>query len=390
MKNILVLCSRLPYPLVGGDKIRMFNNIKALSKKYTVDLIFISSEGWKNEDTADLKKYCRNIYPFHFPEYRSKLNTLKGLLSNRKPLQVNYYYFKEVQKWIDENKDKYDMFFCNHIRTTEYVKNIDKNKVVDFVDSIAMNYTKAVERTTSLKWKMIYAFEQGRVLKYEIEMSKIFDKKIIISDVDKEYIIKNGGNSNIETISNFVNMKEELNVEVEEENAISFLGKMNYEPNISAVKFFSESVFPKIREVYKELEFYIVGAYPPAVVEKIGEEPGITVTGFVKDPYEYLLKSKLFIAPMVSGAGVQNKILEAMMLGKCVVTTKIGAEGLDGVTEKEIIIADSAEEMSNKIIELLKPENKLLLKEIGENAKLYIKKNLSEDVIAEKLLKYID
>ena len=78
------------------------------------------------------------------------------------------------------------------------------------------------------------------------------------------------------------------------------------------------------------------------------------------------------------------------MLGKCVVTTKIGAEGLEGVTENEIIIADSAEEMSRKIIELLKPENSLKVKEIGENAQKYIKKNLSEEVIAEKLLKYID
>ena len=389
MKNILVLCSRLPYPLVGGDKIRMFNNIKALSKKYSVDLLYISSEGWKNESILDLQKYCKNIYPFHFPEYRSKINTLKGLLTNSKPLQVNYYYFKEVQKWIDENKDRYDMFFCNHIRTTEYVKNIDKVKIVDFVDSIAMNYTKAVKRTTSLKWKMIYAFEQKRVLKYEIEMSKLFEKKIIISDVDKEYIIENGGNGNIETISNFVNLNYDKK-DIEEEEIISFLGKMNYEPNISAVKFFSESVFPKIREAYKDLKFYIVGAYPPAVVEKIGEEPGIVVTGFVNDPYEYLLKSKLFVAPMVSGAGVQNKILEAMMLGKCVITTKIGAEGLEGVTENEIIIADSVEEMSRKIIELLKPENSLKVKEIGENAKKYIEKNLSEDVIAEKVLKYIE
>lgn len=388
MKKILVLCSRIPYPLVGGDKIRVYNNIKILSKKYDVDVLFLNNQKTDKTHIEELKKICNNVYNFDFSPVRFKLNTLMGFIKNIKPLQVNFYYFREVQNWINQNIHKYQMIYCNHVRTTEYVKKYTNIiKVVDFVDSIAMNYEKACLGSKGL-WKIMYNIDRRRLKKYETNISNIFEKKIIISDIDKNYIVSNMGNSKIEVIGNFVKkIEHEIPLDSVEQNTICFLGKMDYEPNISAMKYFTSQILPKLNKVL-DIKLYIVGAWPTEEIKRMSEDKSIIVTGFVNNPFEYLLQTELFVAPMISGSGIQNKILEAMNLGKCVITTKIGAEGLENITGNEIIICENSEDMAQKIIYYI--ENKEKAEEIGENAKNYIKNNLSEEIISNKLLTYIE
>jgi len=388
MKKVLVLCSRPPYPLNSGGQIRMFNNIKMLSKKYIVDLLYINNDNSRPESLLEMKKYCRNVHSFEFKKYKFIRNTLLGLFRNSKPLQVNYYYFKEMQNWIDKNSNEYNLIFCNHIRTTEYVKNLKKFKIVDFVDSIAMNYEKALKNSGFL-WKLVYLVECKRVREYEAYMNQTFDKSMITSIIDSEYIEKTS-KKQVKIINHFISKKidfEKLANIVQEEKSICFLGKMNYEPNVNAVIYFANEILPKLKSKIQNLKFYVIGGSPTERINKLTSQ-GIIVTGFVDDIDTLISKMNLFVAPMISGSGIQTKILEAMLLKKCVVTTPIGAEGLENLTGDELIITKNSTDMIERIESLLLDSEKR--KSVGESAYNYIKNYLTEESVSKEFLQYIE
>ena len=390
-QKLLILFYRPPYPITGGDKIRMHQNLKILSKQYNIDVLFINNEKTNDNIKNNILEFANNIFIFEFKKYKFYLVTFFGFLLNKRPLQVNYYYFKKIQKWIDKHINNYEIVFCHTIRTAEYVKNKPMFKIIDFVDAISMNYEKAANKSSFGLWKLLYNIDKKRVLKYELNLLNLFDKKIIISDVDRKYILsKSIKPKNINIVQNAVDIKPIKPIK-EEEEYIVFVGKMNYEPNVSAVKYFSSKVFPKILEKFPNLKFYIVGVFPTKKVKELSGKRNIQVFGYVEDLDEIITNSKLVVAPMISGAGIQNKILMAMALGKCVLTTEIGAEGLnkfDKENNKLLEIGNTAEELTLKTIILL--QNDKSRSTIGINGYNYIKNHFSFNKVEQDLLSVID
>lgn len=391
MKNkekLLFIFFRPPLPLIGGDKIRMFQNMKALSKIYIIDVLFLNEGKTQHSIISELKKWAENVYPFDINKNKFRFNTLKGFFLNSKPLQVNYFYHKKVQEWIDKNINVYNSVFCSTIRTTEYVLDKPVYKIVDFVDAISMNYEKAVKNRKIGLWKIMYLIDKKRLIKYERRILSSFNKSIIISDVDRRHILQDDQKFDIKVILNSVEIKNtQKNIDFKEQNVISFIGKMDYEPNRSAVLYFSKKVFPHILNKHPDIKFNIVGINPTKGVKRLSKNKGVNVLGYVEDINQSIISSRLIVAPMISGAGIQNKILQSMALKKCVVTTSIGAEGLVGVTDKEIVIEDNNIEMADRISYLL--NKKTECEEIGINAEEYVNKNFSEDKIEKELLKYL-
>lgn len=383
-KKLLFIFPRPPYPCIGGDKLRMYQNIIFLSKKYTIDIVFINEEKTIPETINELEKYARKVISFDVSKLSCYLNTFTGIFS-KKPLQVHYYYHKKVKKWIDNNIGNYDKVFCTTIRTTEYVKAKNITKVIDFVDAISMNYQHAITKSSGI-WKFMYMIDAKRLAAYEKEILPFFEKKVIISEIDKNFILKDI-NDSIEIIPNSV-LINNFPKKVTEEFKITFIGKMDYEPNINAVVHFATKIFPLVLKQFPKLKFEIVGFRPVKKVLSLQKNTNIKVLGFVDDISIKIITSKLIIAPMVSGAGVQNKILQAMHLGKCVITTSKGAEGLTDVkNNSDIIITDNVVSFADNVVMMLK--NDLKREKIGENAKNYIRNNFSEKMVANKLINYL-
>lgn len=165
------------------------------------------------------------------------------------------------------------------------------------------------------------------------------------------------------------------------DNIIMFVGKMNYEPNVVAVTYFAEKIFPKLCVYYPNLNFLIVGAHPDSRVQKLGRLSNIVVTGYVESIEPYYRRATIVVAPMQTGAGIQNKIIQAMSYACCVVTTPIGAEGLM-IKNNEIAIFQNAEEWIDGIKLLLNSREKR--EYMGLLARSYVIKNLSKDVIARQ------
>lgn len=381
MKKALFISSRNLYPLIGGEKIRTAQALRYLSQIYEVDVICESDE--KNYDLGPLAKCIHNYYHFYIPKIRHYIWTLRFLF-NKHPLQVNYYYSKDIQKLIDKIIDKYDIVFCNNIRTTKYLlKHHNVVRYVDFVDSIAMNYQRAKKSSTGLK-KIIFTIDAKRCTNYERFLYQLFDRCSVISEIDRSYILKGNESGEIDIIYNSVTLPTHKDVS-EKPYTISFIGKMSYEPNIVAVINFVKNIFPLVLQKYPNTKFYIVGSNPTKEILSL-QRDNIYVTGFVEEVEPYMQQSSIVIAPMLTGAGIQNKILQAMALKCCVVTTTIGAEGLH-IKNDEILISDGNQNIANDIIELLGDKNKRIL--MGVKAFDYIVQNFSKEKIFDSFYKSI-
>lgn len=377
-KRILVISSKPPFPVQNGAAIRTMQMLHMLSAFYDIDLIYTYTG---QDSRAGLDKLCKNIYAFRTSALGMISRGILGLFIS-KPLQCSYFYSSKVNSYVKNNMHKYHLVFCNNIRTAQYVIDIPCYKIIDYVDAISMNYWGAI-KNANLFWKYINKIEYKRLVCYEKRVLMAFDKHIIISSVDKNFI-KSGAAENskeIFVIGNSVPFDEELITQNEESNLV-FVGSMCYAPNIAAVKTFVKSIFPLVLNRIPNAKFYIVGSRPVKSICDLASE-NIIVTGFVDDPKDYLRKATVVVVPMYSGAGVQNKILEAMSIGCCVVTTKIGSEGLECISDgQELFIRSEYNEMADTIIDLI--DDKQQRERVGKAAKKYINNFLTFNIIFDR------
>ena len=137
------------------------------------------------------------------------------------------------------------------------------------------------------------------------------------------------------------------------EQALVFTGAMDYWPNVDAVRWFAEEIFPAIHAALPQTRFYIVGSRPTAGVRELARLPGITVTGTVADVRPYLAHARIAVAPLRMARGLQNKVLEAMAMAKTVLASPQAAEGIQATQGNELHVAANAEEFGRKILTLL-------------------------------------
>lgn len=384
----LVVVSKPPYPLHDGAAIAEFQVIEFLYEMgYILDVIYISDKEDYDTVKNGIGKFCHKIVHKKITKNRAYLNVLIGLFCNRKPLQVNYYYSRKLKAEIKKKQGEYDLIYSCTIRTAEYTKDLLNNKkVIDYVDALSANYKVAKRRTRGL-WHWIYVLESKRCKKYESKIFYLYNKRRIISDIDKINILNSGGfkENELTVIGNYTPIPNAVRKEPNNHN-ITFVGVMSYEPNIHAVIYFVKEILQKVITVLPDVKFYIVGKNPNSDVIQLSSK-NVIVTGFVDDPNKYLDNSAITVTPMLSGSGLQNKIIQAMARGVCVITTPKGFEGMPS-DEGQPIICKNANEMAQKIIDFL--SNISLRKEYGHKSVEYIKKYYSRTVIFNKFKFFLE
>lgn len=368
-EKVLYITSRLPYPPVGGDKLRTFNILKILAKKYDVSLVVITDETMDKETELALHKYTKELKVFTKPKYRIYLNTLKFLINNL-PLQVNYYYFDDVQKYINDTLEQVDFSVANLVRTTQYLEYSTKERYLDMVDSIGLNYKASKEHVVSLFWKSIYNVETDRLLKYEESCVNEFTNTFLVNKYEAQHWSEFG---NVTWVPNGVNQELfSYNKKNDKyKKYIAFFGKMDYQPNVDAVMWFIENSLHKID---KDLKFIIIGTRPNQHILELSKKyDNIEITGFVDDPFEILNSVLAVVAPMQTGGGIQNKILESMALGTINIVSSLGAKPIIGAKDKEhLFVCDDGDDVSKLINDIYNNQDKYQY--IKENSKNLIKK----------------
>lgn len=379
--RLLMLYTRFPFPPMFGDRMHVYHYAKELGKAYDVDLLCLASTE-QREQVDGLNSVFRQVFCFPLDKKQLLTQTLLGMAkSNLKlPAQVAGYRNNEVKKWLEQNASSYDLLYFHHVRSVEWYEDVSVPAVLDYHDAISLNY-KGVLDEVSGPWRLFYQWEQPRLLDYELSCLDRFSHSFICSPADRDYLLRECQERTDENRFSSISVmpmgvKEEL-VESEPcalgEPWIVYLGKMDYLPNEDAVVHFAHEVFPLVQEqVGSEARFVIVGAQPSRRVQALVEIPGVTVTGFVDDPNEYLNKARVVVAPLRIGAGIQNKVLESMALGKAVVASSLAASGIEGAANGgNLLIADDAQEMTEAIASLW--DSKALREELGYQARELIR-----------------
>ncbi len=236
--RIFVLLSRIPYPLEKGDKLRAYHQIKQLSKNNEIVLCALNpiSKIDKQKAFSKLQPYCRSINFIDIPVFSRLFNMFRALF-NGTPFQTGYFYSSKAQKEVNRLIDTYkpDHLYCQFIRTTEYFKNIDIPKTVDYQDVLSFGMKRRMEKASFFK-KLIFKIEYKRLVTYEAKVFDIFDNKTIISEPDKQ-LINHPDKEKIVVVPNGVDHDFFEPVKKEKEYDIVFTGNMAYPPNIDASEF---------------------------------------------------------------------------------------------------------------------------------------------------------
>lgn len=384
--KILFITPRLPYPPDRGDKVRVYNFAKALSKKHSLSLASLIQTESELEYEDNLQEIFVNVELTMLKSWKANLNMLLHLCSPL-PLQVCRFSSRKMRNKVRKivKEKNFDLIYAFHLRSAQYVRRLQSTKpykVLDLTDSVSLLLQRMLSHTR-IYLKPIYYREWITTQRYERQITHQFDECWFISNVDKEAVKEISSSSKIAIVPNGVDTEYFAPPKSKpDEKNLLFVGYMGLE-SVDAVLFFYKKIFPIIREKVPSAKFYIVGANPPKKITKLRENKDIIVTGFVEDLRPYYDNSAVMVAPMRFVVGVQNKILEAMAMEVPVVTTHFGNEGIGACPEKEIFVADNPKEFANYIINLLR--NEKLRKKIGKNARKFVKERFTWGKVVNKV-----
>jgi polysaccharide biosynthesis protein PslH len=383
--KLLVLLSRVPYPLEKGDKLRAYHQLRTLSSEFEVHLCCLNDAGFVAGAEEALKQFCKSITIIELKKPTIYWNVLKAFFSG-KPVQVGYFYSCHAKKKIYQRirEIKPDHIYCQLLRVAEYVKDVNIPKTIDYQDV----FSKGYERQASMVpfyLRPFYKMESCRLIRYERRVFDIFNHRTIISDADRQQI-DHPKRDEINIVHNGVDFEFFKPAEMSKEIDILFTGNMNYLPNVTGVEFLVNEVLPKVNALKKGVKVMIAGVNPARRVLAL-KSGQVEITGWVDNIRIAYSRSKMFVAPMQIGTGLQNKLLEAMAMKIPCITSSLANAGLGAEAGKEILVCNTPEEFADAIISLLTDENKAFT--LAENGYNFVKRNYNWETETAKLIKII-
>lgn len=372
--RLFVLLSRFPYPLEKGDKLRAFHQLRILSKHHQIFLCALHEEDLEPSWIAEVQQYCTEMETIRISKFNQLLNLGLSVFGSE-PFQVAYFYQSGAQKRVQDCIElwKPEAIYCQLLRTAKYVENQNGiRKVIDFQDAFSKGIERRLE-TDPWYLKPVLRSELRRLNRYEQEVFRQFDHCTIISEQDRDQlpfqqrndvtIVRNGV-----ALEDFSPSSEAKTVDV------LFAGNMGYPPNVEGAVFLEKEVMPLVRKEIPNTKLMLAGARPDQKVKELASEL-TEVTGWVDDIRDCYAKAKVFVAPMMIGTGLQNKLLEAMAMRIPCVTSTLANNALQAKPDSEILIARSAEEYAAHIIYLINHSEKA--NEIAEKGHQLVRTHFS-------------
>jgi len=380
---------------------RSYNLIKQLSTLGNeVSVFTLGSSLQDTQDAESLRAKFSAVYFKKQPLWYSLLNCMFALPS-RHPLQSVYSWnpglANQLMGYLDTKSEStnFDIVHVEHLRGSRYGRYI-KSKlpnvpvVWDSVDCISYLFEQAASRSGSLFGRFVTRFELPRTQKAEGELVSLFDHVLVTSGIDKQALLdlvpEGSKPAPVSVLSNGVDLDFfHTNPGITRDSeTLVFSGKMSYHANISMVKYLVSEIMPKIWQKRPNTRLVVVGKDPSADVRGLSADPRITVTGTVDDIRSYLWNATIAVVPLVYGAGIQNKILEAMACGTPVITTSRTLSSLRVQSGKDLLVANDANGFSMEVLRLL--EDQKLQREIGDSGAVYVRNQHSWSSVAKDLL----
>ena len=386
--KILFLSPTVPFPLTDGGRIRVFNLLKQITQKSEVTLLTLETQSTDAEGVAELQQLGIQVHlvPSAPTLPRVSLGTLLKAFLRRQPITVARYdlsayrqKFRELLATETFDLVHYEMFHTAQLHTETDLPGVLSQQNVD-----SAIWRRLCSETENPFYKFAYWTQQLAFQRYERVLSPKFEAVTCTSDIDAAVFQRHCADDVIEIIPNGVDVTHYLPDFTSEVPAhLIYIGSMDWYPNEDAVGFFADEVLPRIQERVPDVRFSIVGGNPSARVQKLAEREGVVVTGRVPEIKPYFAEATVFVVPLRIGSGTRLKILEALAMGKAIVSTSVGAEGLDLRDGEEVFIADEPATFADAVTRLL--TDVPLRRRIGKNGRTRVEQDYDWRSIGEKL-----
>ena len=379
--RVLFLTPRFPWPPLKGDQLIFFHRLRHLGARHEITLISFVESDDELEGRRHLEPYCERIDTVTLPRVRSVANVGLHAPFSRLPLQVLYYRSRAFARLVEEAtaRSRFDVVHAFFHRVAPYALATPAPKVLDLMDSmqLRMERNAALERPPK-RW--LFQEELRRVRRYEPELVNRFDHVIVVAERDREPLPPGP----ISVVPNGVDADAFApRPELRRRASLVFSGNMSYEPNVHAVTWFVERCWARVRAAVPHASFTIAGSRPARAVRELEREPGVHVTGFVDSMPDALNAASLAVAPLRSGTGIQNKILEAMACGLPVVTTPLGLGDIAARDGFDVAVADAEDEFAAAVIRLLRDADAAA--EMGARAREFVVRRHSWEHAADEV-----
>lgn len=409
MSRILVLAPQLPVPpqaltgSVQGTTIRNFNLIAGLARRHEVDLATFLAPGNATETVDLLTPYCRRVLALPQPVRRLSERGRDTLIKAAPDMALRLLS-AEMDARLGElirAGGPYDVLQVEGIEMSPYMPGIRREAAWEgkrpFVVYDDHNAEYVLQQRAFLtdarrprRWiAAAYSLVQWRKLAgYERAVCRAADRVVAVSEVDRTALLRLDPALDVTVVPNGVDLDFNRPGAVPPQpdmgpRALVFTGKMDYRPNIDAVTWFVDAVFPLIRQAAPDARFYIVGQQPHPRVAALAEQPGIVVTGRVPDTRPYIAGAAVYVIPLRIGGGTRLKVLEAMALGQAIVSTRLGCDGFPFTDGKEVAYGDTPEAFARQVLDLLADRPRAAA--LGRTARAFVEAHYGWDALVPRL-----
>lgn len=393
--KVLQICNKPPFPPVDGGCLAMHSITEMLlNENIQVTVLAINTDKHPYKIDQVPQTYI-NQTEFKTAYVNTRINPINLFLNlfTDNAYNIERFFSKNFEELIISvlSKNQFDIIQFESIYVLPYLNTVKKHssaKIILRAHNIEHKLweRRATEEKNIFK-KNYLDLLASRIKNYETDLVKKLDGVVSITTIDENYFKSTDPKKNTITIPFGINTaRYSLAAETSTNPSVFFIGSLDWQPNVTGLLWFVENVWQKNNFKNSGAQLYIAGKN--ASEKTIEKLPSKSFAGQVPDALAYMSKYDIMVVPLFSGGGMRVKIIEGMALGKTIITTTIGAEGIPCTPGKNILIANTEKEFSESILKCIQDKN--YRDSIGEKAKEFIYNNFDNKVLGKKLINFFN
>lgn len=390
--RIMVVSERLP-SRVGGGRIRQFNLIRELAKRHDFTLVCYLYQGDTNE-IDELRPYLAHLetVPSSLPVWRQRpklhsyWQTLSHAFFDPFPHRGQFVESPSMNAAVQQllATRSFDLIQVHQAYLMRAIPSSTPPVLLDMHDILSEHERRYSETLRKPVDRALGWIEWRKMQRLEHKAAHRSALCTTVSDEDKQKLLQLIPDVPVMVVPNGVDLTYfEPRPSASKTPTVVFTGSMNYGPNVDAVLWFYHEILPVIRRKLDNIRFIIVGYEPPPHVGALEQDRQVTVTGYVQDVRPYIAEGSVVVVPLRHGSGTRLKILEAWAMGKAVVSTRLGAEGLPAHDGENILLAETPTQFAQAVLRLLGDTD--LRERLGQAGHTLVKCSYGWNTIAVKM-----
>ena len=390
--RILIVTDYLPYPPISGDRIRVYSMLRQIARHHSVSVVGFLQSPEDSIGISHLRRFCERVEALALRR-RARVTRIPGLLRHVVagiPFEFEFLRSDELACRINElaSSSEFDIIQFEQSRMAPYLDALPADhgsKCILVLHNLAADQYDRISHIELARVRRLRAWLHGRMLRrWEPRYAERFDHCITVSERDRSALMMTNPRLKVDVVPNGVDTRLHRPLAWDGSQAsLLFIGNLSYAPNTDGALWFCKQILPEIRRRVGGTRLCIVGNAPPPELLELSED-GTEVTGRVDSILPYYRRCRVAVVPLRAGGGTRLKILEAMALGRPVVSTSIGCEGLDVEHGRHILIADTPNQFAEATVCLL--TDLKLCQRLSMEARELVVTKYDWDVVTSRLL----